>query len=166
MELYDFAPAGYFTLDRNGSILEANLTGARLLGVERSALLQQRFSHYVAREDRDRFNLYYGQLGRSGGTLETEIRLAPRGGLEFYSRLEGAPVRAAAALPGHCMLAVSDFSSSKRLEGWMRQLRSQLDAAVTQPTIQLNAANQRPQEEPPSRVPTEQALRESEERFR
>ena len=94
MELYDFAPVGYFTLDRNGAILEANLTGARLLGMERSALLEQRFSHYVAREDRDRFRLYCGQLGRSGGTLETEIRLAPRGSLEFYARLEGAPVRA------------------------------------------------------------------------
>src|SRR5260370_28904283 len=79
MELYDFAPVGYFTLDRNGSILEANLTGARLLGVGRSALLEQRFRHYVAKEDRDRFHLYYGQLGRSAGPLETETRLAPRG---------------------------------------------------------------------------------------
>src|SRR5260370_10600856 len=158
MELYDFAPAGYFTLDRNGSSLEASLTGARLLGVERSALLQQRFSHYVAREDRDRFNLYYGQLGRSGGTLETEIRLAPRGGLEFYSRLEGAPVRAAAALPGHCMLAVSDISNSKRLEEWMRQLHAQLETEVTQRTIQLNAANQRLQEELAERGRDEQAL--------
>jgi hypothetical protein len=90
-------------------------------------LLQQRFNHYVAREDRDRFHLYYGQLGRSGSTLETEIRLAPRGGLEFYARLEGAPVRAAAVHPGHCMLAVSDISSSKRLEEWMRQLHAQLE---------------------------------------
>ncbi len=166
MELYDFAPVGYFTLDRNGSILEANLTGARLLGVERGALLEQRFNHYVAREDRDRFHSYYGQLGRSGSTLETEIRLAPRGGLEFYARLEGAPVRAAATLPGHCMLAVSDISSSKRLEEWMRQLHTQLETEVAQRTIELNAANQRLQEELAERVRTEQAQRESEERFR
>src|SRR5260370_7141105 len=85
MELYDFAPVGYFTLDRNASVLEANLTGARLLGVERSALLEQRFGHYVAKEDRDRFHLYYPLLGRSVGTLATDIRLAPRGVLEIYS---------------------------------------------------------------------------------
>ena len=34
-DLYDFAPVGYFTLDRKGKIVEANLAGARLLGVER-----------------------------------------------------------------------------------------------------------------------------------
>jgi len=36
--LYDFAPAGYFTLDRNGEITQTNLVGARLLGLERAKL--------------------------------------------------------------------------------------------------------------------------------
>ncbi|MGE5493461.1 MAG: hypothetical protein ACM31P_19555, partial [Actinomycetota bacterium] len=35
-ELYDFAPVGYFTLDRYGTIHQLNLSGATLLAVERS----------------------------------------------------------------------------------------------------------------------------------
>jgi PAS domain-containing protein len=32
LDLYDFAPTGYFTLDRSSLILDANLAGSELLG--------------------------------------------------------------------------------------------------------------------------------------
>jgi len=38
LDLYDFAPIGYVTVDTDGDILQANLTCERLLGLKRQAL--------------------------------------------------------------------------------------------------------------------------------
>ena len=46
-QLYDLAPVSYFTLDEKGSILEANLTAATLLGVNRGTLVQQSLSQFL-----------------------------------------------------------------------------------------------------------------------
>ena len=40
-DLYDLAPVGYVTLSETGLILEANLTAAQMLGVDRRALVKQ-----------------------------------------------------------------------------------------------------------------------------
>ncbi len=47
-DLYDFAPVGYFSLNEQGVILEANLTGATLLGVERSRLIKRRLHQFLS----------------------------------------------------------------------------------------------------------------------
>ena len=54
-DLYDFAPAGYLTLDPEGAIRQLNLSGARLRGLERSRLLKRRFGLFVAEGDRRAF---------------------------------------------------------------------------------------------------------------
>ena len=43
--LYDFAPVGYLTLDDNGDVLEINLTGAGMLGVERLNIVGKPLDH-------------------------------------------------------------------------------------------------------------------------
>ena len=47
-DLYEFAPIGYFTIESSGTILEANLAGASLLGTERAHLVNNRFQAYLA----------------------------------------------------------------------------------------------------------------------
>jgi PAS domain-containing protein len=61
-DLYDFAPVGYVTLDRDGTIGSANLTVATLLGIERSRMLGQRFSRFVATEARPAFTVFLGKI--------------------------------------------------------------------------------------------------------
>src|ERR1039457_2143095 len=48
-DLYDFAPVGHFSLDEAGRILEVNLTGAALLVVARSRLINRSLTRFVAR---------------------------------------------------------------------------------------------------------------------
>ncbi len=50
-KLYDFAPASYVTLGRNGTILHTNLTASKLLGVDRSILYGMRIKQFVIPDD-------------------------------------------------------------------------------------------------------------------
>lgn len=57
-ELYDFAPSGYFTLSKDGKIIELNLSGAEMLGKERLNLMNVHFSAFVSDDTKPIFNLF------------------------------------------------------------------------------------------------------------
>jgi diguanylate cyclase (GGDEF)-like protein len=61
-ELYDFSPLAYFTLDRIGTILQTNLAGAKLLGLERTRLTQGRLGAFLAPHDLPGLNDFLGQV--------------------------------------------------------------------------------------------------------
>jgi PAS domain-containing protein len=46
-ELYDFSPSGYFTIDREGVIIEANRTSAEMLLKEGKDLVNTKFRSFV-----------------------------------------------------------------------------------------------------------------------
>ncbi len=55
VDLYEFAPVAYITVNREGLISEINLTGAALFGVDRAKLINNRFSKFVYPQDSDRW---------------------------------------------------------------------------------------------------------------
>ena len=61
-DLYDFAPVGYFTLAPDSTIIKTNLTGAKMLGLERSRLMNRRLGLFVSSKSRLDFNAYLAKL--------------------------------------------------------------------------------------------------------
>ncbi|WP_459860973.1 hybrid sensor histidine kinase/response regulator [Desulfuromonas carbonis] len=75
-DLFDFAPVGYFTLDREGTILTVNLTGATLLGVPRSRLTGSRLGQLVTPEQRPAFAAFLAGIfaGKEVGSCELALQ--------------------------------------------------------------------------------------------
>ena len=73
--LYDFAPAGYFSVDTDGMIIMGNIAGAHQLGAERDALRGRRIDSFLAPDSRPRLAGVLDRL-RSGAAREVcEVRL-------------------------------------------------------------------------------------------
>lgn len=77
-DLYDFAPVGYFTLDGIGTIQLLNLTGASLVGIERSKLMGRRFGLLIAPEQRPVFNSFLKQVFADQKKLSGDFELLSR----------------------------------------------------------------------------------------
>ena len=120
--LYDFAPVGYFTLDRNGVIRQVNLTGAQLLGVARSRLVNRRFGLLVSPETRPIFNAFIESI-RESQTKETcEMVLLTEANASFYVRIEAAVPRDGE----ECLIAVVDITERKQAEDALATANAQL----------------------------------------
>ena len=126
-DLYDMAPVGYCTLSEQGLILEANLTAATLLGVTRSALIQQPISRFIHQEDQDIYYLHRkklleahstssgqahstdstsspqassGQASSAGEPQACELRLVKSDGATFWAHLVATVAQAPSTSPG------------------------------------------------------------------
>lgn len=74
-DLYDFAPVGYLMLDVRGTIMDINLTGATLLGQERTRVLALPLSRYTADEDLPKLRQYLNDCWKTPNAVSTELRL-------------------------------------------------------------------------------------------
>ena len=111
-ELYDFAPAGYLTLGRDGSISRADLTAAGLLGIDRSKLLPLRLAAFVAAEDLPAFANLLTRAFESKTAEAGEVRLSLAGKPPLTVQL-----RLRVTADGQkCRVVLLDITERKRLE--------------------------------------------------
>lgn len=67
--LYDLAPMGYLTLEKDGSISELNFTAADMLGDRRFSLINSLFKLYISDDSKSEFNEFFTKVF-SGNTKE------------------------------------------------------------------------------------------------
>jgi PAS domain S-box-containing protein len=77
-ELYDFALVGYFTLNAEGSIKLANLTGASIVGVGRSDLIGRSFSILITPSQRAALKAFLKQVFSTKSKEYGEFELADK----------------------------------------------------------------------------------------
>jgi PAS domain S-box-containing protein len=122
-DLYDFAPVGYFTLDRNGTIGAVNLAGATLLGIERSLLIGRRFGQFAADGASPHFTTFLDQVFASRGKESCEAKLATGGNSPLFVLMEAV----AFALGGECRVAVIDITGRRQAEVALAEKRRELE---------------------------------------
>ena len=92
-ELYDLAPAGYLTLGEHGLIINANLTAATMLGVDRQQLEKTPISRYIVKDDQDIFYHCRHELVKTGERQSCELRLLQTGGSPFRVQVVAVPLQ-------------------------------------------------------------------------
>jgi PAS domain-containing protein len=125
-DLYDFAPTGYFNLAADGTILAVNLTGARLLGIERGQLLEWRFGFLVSVADRPVFDAFLEKAFAGKDREFCEVALLRPVTAPLFVRVE-----AVVAVGGReCRVAVLDATDRHRAEVEREHLIQGLQTAL------------------------------------
>ncbi len=115
-DLYDFAPIGYFTFSLDGTIRQVNLTGAKLIGIERSRLVGQAFGRLVTAELRPGFHAFLKQVFAGETKVSGEFSLWRQDQPPRFVSIEAR----CSADGRECRAAVMDITEHKRVEDRVR----------------------------------------------
>ena len=128
--LYDFAPVGYFTLEKDGTITRANLMGAKLLGVERKLLLKRRFGLFMSAKSRMTFDACLKEVFDNQKIKACDIVLLKDGQEASWARVEAT--RSEDGLKYR--VVVSDISARKQAETHLQLARSTYQGIINSVT--------------------------------
>lgn len=137
LDLYEFAPVGYLTLDKQGTVVQANLATTRLCGSDRPEVVGSRFEKLTVREDRDAVYLALREAGDEGSGRSAEFRLARPDEEEVWVLAEvsiGDDARDGSKL---YRVTLTDVTKRRRAEHSLRELSESLERKVAARTTEL-----------------------------
>lgn len=126
-ELYNFAPVGYVTLNENGLILDINLRGAELLGIERLDLLNRALIQYIKVEDRNKFHKYLLKVVNTVLKQSLELELINKDGSSFHALLETVKIEYESGILKGYNITFTDITNLKNKEKMLKQQAALLD---------------------------------------
>jgi PAS domain S-box-containing protein len=112
-ELYDLSPVGYCTLDAAGTVLEANLTAARMFGVTKDRLTGRSLTEFIHDDSQDAFYLNRRRFQASMAPHAFELRFRRLTEASFWAWVEFHSVRDIDGAMA-CQIAFTDISLLKR----------------------------------------------------
>lgn len=104
--LFDLAPVGYFTLDKEGTICDLNFTGAELLKDKRFSLIDSNFKIFISEKSKLEFDRFFTKVYASHTKETCEISLEHDNKSSYKVIMEGVVTED----DQKCLLSVVDIS--------------------------------------------------------
>jgi PAS domain S-box-containing protein len=121
LDLFDFAPLGYLTLNEKGIITDANLTGALLLGIDRNKLVNTRFRKLVLENESDQWLRYFANVMSHDGKKTGTLTLIRGNGSTFPARLESIRIPGRSGGTATIRIALNDITDIRKTEDALRE---------------------------------------------
>jgi len=125
-ELYDFSPSGYFTLSKAGKIIELNLYGSEMLGIDRSRLKNKQFGFFISNDTKPIFNQFFLNIFESKVKESCEVTLSEIGNSIVYVHLTGIAIEKG----DQCLLTMVDITDYRLQQEKLKQSEQRYQALV------------------------------------
>jgi len=119
IDLYNFAPIGYFTLSREGIIIEANNFGSQMLGVDPYQLVNCNFDSFIINEDIKNFVFFIEKAFESKLIETCMVRMPMNSNAKKQILLTGNITKSGI----YCLIAALDISERLKLEKETNELQ-------------------------------------------
>lgn len=126
VNLFDFSPIPYFTLDVNGIIKEVNLSASKMFGIDRSKLIGRRFITFIPVEEKDIFNSFSKTVFNSPEKHSCELIVISKDMRLFHVLLEGLALEDTLESDQKCQVALIDLTEYKRVEDSLKETNEEL----------------------------------------
>ena len=121
-DLYDFAPVGYYSINEQGLILDVNLTGAALLGVERSRLINRRLLGFVTPKSLTILQTFLKRVFTTPEKQVCVVSLLTEQGATFWADLQATPANGGEGAGKWCRVVVSDLTTLNQAEEVLQRM--------------------------------------------
>jgi PAS domain S-box-containing protein len=88
LNIYDFAPMGYVTLDKHSRIIEANLRGCDLLHIGKRNIKNKPFTKFISEDENDKFYVYRQKVLKNDNKQTLSLKMKTADGTLFYAQLD------------------------------------------------------------------------------
>ena len=122
MDLYHFAPVGYFNLDSKGIVSRVNITARDMLMMDTEKLVNLPFADFIRPKYREPFKLYLDDIAQTHIRTSTAVEMTRGDNTVFDAQIQTVPLWEKSNLVFR--LSISDITEQKKLEKELEHLAS------------------------------------------
>ena len=137
--LYDLAPVGYLTLNKDGLIQKANLTAATMLSLRTDDLINRPIQKFIFSDDIDSYYLQTRSAIEASEDFKSELRFVQSDGSPFWALLQ------ASTQNDELFVTLTDISERKQLEESLLTANNTLKEQIAERDRATNALHENEQ---------------------